>query len=129
MSESDTSVQTESAMEQGSNGQASTAMRQLREQRAAAKPKKLPQYNVVLLNDDDHTYEYVIVMLLEIFAHPPQRGFAMAKKVDSEGRVIVLTTHKELAELKRDQIRGYGIDIRLATSRGSMGAVIEPVPE
>ncbi len=26
-----------------------------------------PQYNVVLLDDNDHTYEYVIEMLMEIW--------------------------------------------------------------
>jgi ATP-dependent Clp protease adaptor protein ClpS len=97
--------------------------------RAATKrrpPKKLPPYNVVLLNDDDHSYDYVIEMLAKVFAHPPERGMQMAKEVDESGRVICLTTHKELAELKRDQIVGYGIDPRVATCKGSMGAVIEP---
>jgi ATP-dependent Clp protease adaptor protein ClpS len=50
----------------------------------------------------------------------------MAKEVDKSGRVIVMTTHKELAELKRDQILGYGADPRLSRSRGSMAAIIEP---
>ena len=31
------------------------------------KPKKQPPYNVVLLDDDDHTYEYVIQMLGKLF--------------------------------------------------------------
>jgi len=94
----------------------------------STKPRvdKLPPFNVVLLNDDDHSYEYVIEMLGEIFAHPIEKAFAMAKEVDKSGRVIVLTTHKERAELKRDQIHAYGIDARVATCVGSMSAVIEP---
>jgi ATP-dependent Clp protease adaptor protein ClpS len=80
----------------------------------------------VLLNDDDHTYEYVIEMLTSIFGYPVERGFELAKEVDSQGRVIVLTTHKEKAELKRDQITGFGADARLARSKGSMSAIIEP---
>src|SRR5688500_10009335 len=89
-------------------------------------PKKLPPYNVVLLDDDDHSYEYVIEMLAAVFAHPPERGYQLAKEVDETGRVIVLTTHKEHAELKREQIIAYGIDPRVATCRGPMGAIIEP---
>src|SRR5687767_5019381 len=77
------------------------------------KPRKLPPYNVVLLDDDDHSYDYVIEMLAAVFGHPLERGMQMAKEVDSTGRVIVLTTHKELAELKRDQILGYGADFRI----------------
>ena|ERR1700722_12541290 len=90
------------------------------------KSKKLPPWNVILLNDDDHSYEYVIEMLQAIFAYPPERGFQLAKEVDTEGRVILLTTHKEKAELKRDQIHAYGTDTRVATCTGSMTAIIEP---
>ena len=90
------------------------------------KPKQLPPYNVVLLDDDDHSYEYVIEMLQVLFSHPIERGFQMAKEVDSNGRVIVLTTHKEKAELKRDQIHAYGTDPRVATCQGSMSALVEP---
>jgi ATP-dependent Clp protease adaptor protein ClpS len=90
------------------------------------KPKNLPQFNVILLDDDDHTYAYVIEMLGKIFAYPAARGYQLAKEVDTAGRVIVLTTHKELAELKRDQIHAYGCDARLSRSAGSMSATIEP---
>ena len=44
------------------------------------KPKKQPRYNVVLWNDDDHTYAYVITMLLELFAHPVEKGYQMAQR-------------------------------------------------
>ena len=90
------------------------------------KPKMLPPYNVVLLNDDDHSFEYVIEMLKVIFGHAEEKGFQMAKEVDTRGRVVVLTTHKERAEFKRDQIHAYGIDARVATCAGSMSALIEP---
>jgi ATP-dependent Clp protease adaptor protein ClpS len=90
--------------------------------------KHQPRYNVILWNDDDHTYEYVITMLLELFAYPPEKGFLMAKEVDTTGRVIVLTTTMEHAELKRDQIHAYGKDGLIARCKGSMHATIEPVP-
>ena len=90
------------------------------------KPRPLPPWNVVLLDDDDHTYAYVIEMLRKIFFHGEQQAYKMAKEVDETGRVIVLTTHKERAELKRDQIIAYGADPRLEASRASMRAVIEP---
>jgi ATP-dependent Clp protease adaptor protein ClpS len=91
------------------------------------KPRELPRYNVVLLDDDQHSYEYVIDMLESIFAHPEQKAFRMAQTVDQTGRVVVCTTHKERAELKRDQILSYGCDFRIASCVGSMTAVIEPV--
>jgi ATP-dependent Clp protease adaptor protein ClpS len=85
-----------------------------------------PPYHVVLINDDDHSYEYVIVMLLELFGHPLEKGFQMAQEVDTSGRVIVDTTSMERAELKRDQIHAYGPDPRIARCKGSMSAEIEP---
>lgn len=85
-----------------------------------------PPYHVILLNDDDHTYEYVILMLGELFGHNVETAFQMAKEVDTTGRVIVCTTSLERAELKRDQIHGYGADPLLERSKGSMSAVIEP---
>jgi ATP-dependent Clp protease adaptor protein ClpS len=94
--------------------------------RAKHKQKPLPPFNVVLLDDDDHSYQYVIEMLGELFAHPPERAFKMAEEVDSTGRVIVLSTHKEKAELKRDQILAYGKDPIMAVCKGSMSAIIEP---
>jgi ATP-dependent Clp protease adaptor protein ClpS len=90
------------------------------------KPSQLPPYHVILLNDDDHTFEYVMEMLKVLFAYSDEKGYAMAKEVDREGRVIVLTTHREMAELKRDQIHAYGTDPRVATCKGSMSSIIEP---
>ncbi len=93
------------------------------------KPKKQPPYNVILHNDEDHTYEYVILMLGKLFGHDVFKAFKMAEEVDATGRVIVDTTTMERAELKRDQIHAYGPDHRLKRSKGSMSASIEPVAE
>jgi ATP-dependent Clp protease adaptor protein ClpS len=88
--------------------------------------RRQPPYHVILLNDDDHSYEYVILMLQSLFAHPVEKGFLMAKEVDTSGRVIVATTTKEHAELKRDQIHAFGPDPLIPRCAGSMSAVIEP---
>jgi len=89
-------------------------------------PRRQPRYHVVLWNDDDHTFDYVIAMLKQLFGHPKETGFKLAKEVDAKGRVVVLTTTKEHAELKRDQIHAFGADKLLARSKGSMSASIEP---
>jgi len=90
------------------------------------KTKGQPPYNVVLLDDDDHSYEYVIHMLEAIFGHPSQKAYRMAVEVDTTGRVIVATTHLEHAELKRDQIQTFGPDPFIPRCKGSMSAIIEP---
>ena len=91
------------------------------------KPRRQPRYQVVLWNDDDHTYAYVIVMLMELFGHPAEKGYQLAKEVDLKGRTVVLTTTLEHAELKRDQIHAFGRDGLIEGCCGSMWATIEPV--
>lgn len=90
------------------------------------KPKRQPPYHVVLLDDDDHSYDYVIRMLKALFGYQEERGYTLAKEVDSTGRVIVLTTTLEHAELKRDQIHAFGADPMLGRSKGAMSAMLEP---
>ena len=79
-------------------------------QEASARSGEVPRYNVILWDSDAHTYEYVERMLRELFGHTPEECHKMAETVDTQGKVIVLTTTKEHAELKRDQILAYGKD-------------------
>lgn len=90
------------------------------------KVRRQPPYHVILLNDDDHSYAYVILMLKELFGHPVEKGFKLAEQVDRTGRAVVLTTTKEHAELKQEQIHAYGPDPTIERCKGSMSAVIEP---
>jgi ATP-dependent Clp protease adaptor protein ClpS len=96
------------------------------ETRSQQKSKQPWLWNVVLLNDDAHTVEFVVAMMKELFAHPELKGELIAKTVDKDGRAIVLTTHKEHAEFKQDQIHAFGRDKLVAECVGSMSAIIEP---
>jgi len=88
--------------------------------------KLQPLYHVILLNDDDHTYDYVIEMLEKIFGMSESKALSHAVEVDTNGTTILLTCELEQAEHKRDLIHGYGPDWRLPRSLGSMAAVVEP---
>ena len=85
-----------------------------------------PLYHVILLNDDDHTYDYVIEMLEKIFGFSESKAFSHAVEVDTNGTTILLTCELEKAEHKRDLIHSYGPDWRLPRSLGSMAAIVEP---
>src|SRR5881409_1227978 len=84
-------------------------------------------YHVIILNDDDHTFEYVIEMLQAIFGFPRATALAHTMEADSTGSSIVWTCGLEEAERKRDQIHAYGPDPRMPNSRGSVVALVEPV--
>lgn len=88
--------------------------------------KRPTLWHVVLHDDGDHTYPYVMEMVQRLFAKSFEASFLMAQIVDSRGRVICETCHKERAEFKRDQILGYGADFRIERCSGSMTATIEP---
>jgi ATP-dependent Clp protease adaptor protein ClpS len=89
------------------------------------KKRRIPRYHVVLWDSDDHSYDYVERMLRELFGHTPEECHQMAVTVDTQGKVVVLTTTKEHAELKRDQILAYGKDDQIRNCKGSMHATIE----
>jgi ATP-dependent Clp protease adaptor protein ClpS len=82
-------------------------------------------WRLVLLDDDDHSYEYVIEMLGVIFGYGPEKAFALARLVDSHGRVTLLTGEKVECEAKQSQIHAYGADPRILASKGSMSAIVE----
>lgn len=89
------------------------------------KPKRQPRYHVMLWDDSEHTFDYVISMLQQLFGHTYEHALQLAKQVDSSGRAICLTTTKEHAELKRDQIHAFGKDPLASKCSGSMSASIE----
>ena len=97
-----------------------------KETRKDKRPKRQPPYHVILWDDQEHTPEYVILMMQKLFGHPPEKGFQIAQEVDGRGRAIVLTTTREHAELKRDQIHAFGKDDLIQSCKGSMSASIEP---
>jgi ATP-dependent Clp protease adaptor protein ClpS len=94
-------------------------------QKPAEDTKLAPRWQVILLDDQDHTYEYVIEMLGAIFGYGRDKAFQMAQEVDATGRVPVFTGSLEQAEFKRDKIHGYGADPRIPRCAGSMSAILE----
>ena len=83
-------------------------------------------YHVIILNDDEHTFDYVIEMLQAVFGITYAAALAHTMEADATGSSIVLTTSLEEAEQKRDQVHAYGPDWRLPHSRGSVAALVEP---
>ena len=84
-------------------------------------------YHVILLDDDDHTYEYVVEMLGTLFFMPPPVAFDHAVEVDTTGRTVVITCELDQAEFAKNQIHSYGADPRMERSKGSMTAIIQQV--
>ncbi len=104
------------------------AQRQRRPAGAGTRPKPQPPYAVVVDNDDEHTFAYVIEVICRICGHSPQRAFELAETIHVNGRASVWSGMLEVAELKRDQIRGYGPDFYAAEPvRFPLSVRVEPL--
>lgn len=92
------------------------------------KTKRQPQYAVIVLNDDLHTYDYVVDALSRICGHSLEQAYRLAVQIDSTGLAAVWSGSMEVAELKRDQILGFGLDVYARTPvTFPLGCYIEPL--
>jgi len=103
--------------------------RSRREKDAPARPKTLPPYAVIVYNDEEHTFQYVIETFCKVFGYSAGKSLALATHIHCHGRGIVWSGSKEVAELKQDQIRSAGPDF-YATHKVDfpLGVTIEPLP-
>ena len=91
--------------------------------------KRQPHYVVIIENDDRHTFQYVVEVLQRVCGHSEQRAFHLTLEAHNTGRAVVWTGAREVAELKRDQIRGYGTDdYARKPVTFPLGVYIEPLP-
>lgn len=82
-------------------------------------------FKVVLFNDEDHTYDYVVEMLTHVCRMAKEQAFRCAVEVDMEGRTIVhYGSHEECARISA-QITSYGPDHRLMRSRSGMNSEVQ----
>jgi len=94
------------------------------EERSEEELEKL--YHVIILNDDEHTFDYVVEMLQAVLGLALQIALDHTMEAHTTGSSIVWTCGLTEAEKKRDQIHAYGPDWRMPDSRGSVTALIEP---
>lgn len=84
-----------------------------------------PLCKVVLFDDDEHTYDYVVEMLVECCSLSAESAFRCAVEVDLSGRTTVFYGTRDECRRRCDRIHAYGADPRLPRSRGSMKAEVQ----
>ncbi len=70
---------------------------------AKNKPKQLPPYKVLLHNDDVNSFEHVIASILKVTTLTPPEAILRTLEAHETGLALLLTTHRERAELYVDQ--------------------------
>ncbi len=94
------------------------------------KPRKQPQYVVIVENDDRHTFLYVIEVLQKVCGHRLEEAERLANEVHHTGRAVVWQGSLEVAELKRDQILCLGPDFFARKPvKYPLGVTLEPLPQ
>jgi ATP-dependent Clp protease adaptor protein ClpS len=98
-------------------------------EREETRTRRLPPYNVILENDDHHSFEFVVDVLRKALGCSEQRAFQLTFQAHTSGRAIVWTGSKEVAELKVEQIRTFH-EVRAADNAklGPLSCCIEPAP-
>jgi ATP-dependent Clp protease adaptor protein ClpS len=89
--------------------------------------RQVPPYNVILLNDDHHSMEFVIEVLRKVFGYPQEKSFGLMMEAHKTGRAVIWTGPKEVAELKGEQIDTHH-EKRPGRDLGPLGYRIEPAP-
>lgn len=98
-------------------------------QREETATRRIPPYNVILENDDYHTFEFVVDVLRKVLGCPLERAAQLTLQAHTTGRSIIWTGTKEVAELKVEQVRSFH-EIRAwdGAKLGPLGCTIEPAP-
>lgn len=85
-------------------------------------------YDLVLLNDDTHSYVYVTEMLQRILGIREETAQALTRSIDETGRAVVFTGSLDEVNHKRLQVIDCGADTILENSRGPLNTLIEVHP-
>jgi ATP-dependent Clp protease adaptor protein ClpS len=93
------------------------------------KVRLLPPYHVILLNDDDHSFDFVINVLRKVFGFELERAVQFTIEAHSKGRAIVWTGPKEVAEFRVEQVQTHHeVRDRDGAKLGPVDCIIEPAP-
>jgi len=76
-------------------------------------PQMLPPWKVLLHNDDKNDMKFVVDTIVELTPLNKQDAEIRMKEADETGVALLLTTHKERAELYKDQFESKGLTVTI----------------
>jgi len=77
------------------------------------KPKQLPRYKVLLHNDDVNPFDHVIRSIRELTPLSEQDALLRTIEAHESGVSLLLVTHKERAELYKEQFTSVKITVTI----------------
>ncbi len=99
----------------GGGGSTATAKPKRATKRAPKKkpPGMLPPWKVLLHNDDKNDMVFVIESIVELTPLNEQDAVLRMKEAHDTGVALLLVTHKERAELYKDQFESKGLTVTI----------------
>ena len=76
-------------------------------------PGHLPPWKVLLHNDDKNDMAFVVDTIVELTPLNKQDAELRMKEADDSGVALLLVTHKERAELYKDQFESKGLTVTI----------------
>ncbi len=89
-------------------------MEQLLERLETTESTTLTGWNVLLWNDDHHSMDYVVLALLRTIPIDAERAASIMLDAHTNGKTVVWSGAKEVAELYRDRLEGYGLNTTIS---------------
>ena len=76
-------------------------------------PQPLPPWKVLLHNDDKNDVEYVVTTIMSLTTLKAEDAVQRTMEAHKSGVALLLTTHKERAELYKDQFESKGLTVSI----------------
>jgi ATP-dependent Clp protease adaptor protein ClpS len=100
----------------GGSGKVATATKTKRAPKkspAKKPPQQLPPYKVLLHNDDVNDVEHVVHTIVALTPLNTEDAVIRTLEAHETGVALLLTTHKERAELYREQFQSKGLTVTI----------------
>lgn len=96
--------------------------------RVRPRTRKQPNYALIIENDDDHTFDYVVLIVSRVCGHSLEKALELTLLAHHDGEALIWSGSLEVAELKYEQIREFGPDpFASRPVNYPLGARIEPL--
>src|SRR3954463_9336542 len=76
-------------------------------------PQPLPPWKVLLHNDDKNEITFVVKTIIELTPLNEQDAKLRTDEANESGVALLLTTHKERAELYKEQFESKGLSVTI----------------
>src|SRR5437764_13633932 len=79
-------------------------------------PQPLPPWKVLLHNDDKNEIGFVVLTIVELTPLKEQDAKLRTQEANNTGVALLLTTHRERADLYKDQFESKGLTVTIYPS-------------